>query len=96
MQVNNQSSSHLIGYRENESKKGEIQLISPIDQSIVKTVQLETSAQALEKVELAETTFRSWRSTPLQDRIDVVLRFVDCLLAKKHEIVKELSWTMGR
>lgn len=88
------TSSNLI---ENIQEEVEIKVVSPIDQSVIKNITLDTPDQALGKVEVAESAFKgTWRSTPLQDRIDLVLRFVDCLLAKKHEIVKELSWMMGR
>ena len=39
---------------------------------------------------------KHWKQTPISTRIQIITKFVDCLLAKKEDIVTELSHLIGR
>ncbi|KAI8899333.1 aldehyde dehydrogenase domain-containing protein [Globomyces pollinis-pini] len=71
-------------------------ITSPIDQSIYKTVQLHSKDQALDAVEKSSLAQKLWKKVPLSERIRIVSSFVSHFVADKEDIATELSWLIGR
>lgn len=73
-----------------------LQVYSPIDGGLI----LERDPASPEQVQLAVESARKaqtrWAGLPLQERLDILSRFVDVFVSKKDEIARELTTTMGR
>lgn len=70
--------------------------ISPVDGSLY-VVRPLASGEAIEAaLARAVAAQKLWRATPLAERIDVCLRFVDAMERRADEIGEELTWQMGR
>lgn len=70
--------------------------ISPIDGSTYVRREFASPAQIERALAAATTAQRAWRTTPLEERVDVVLRMVDIMVADADAIGLELAWQMGR
>jgi acyl-CoA reductase-like NAD-dependent aldehyde dehydrogenase len=73
-----------------------VQIISPVDGSIFATRQTLDGPAVAAAVSRAKAAQRSWRQVPVAERVAVVGRMVDALLAMNDEIIPELAWQMGR
>ena len=73
-----------------------IQCISPVDGSVY--VERPTaSPEEIERVlNAAETAQKSWKSTPVSERMMLCSKAVDAFLAHSEAIAEELTWQMGR
>lgn len=71
-------------------------IISPGSGQKYTSVPLLSESEALSKLQAADTAFKTWKQTTLQDRVAVLTKFVDALCADKDEIALELSHLMGR
>ena len=73
-----------------------IQCISPVDGSVY--VERPTaSPEEIERVlNAAETAQKSWKSTPVSERMMLCSKAVDAFLAHSEVIAEELTWQMGR
>ncbi|WP_191057641.1 aldehyde dehydrogenase family protein [Geminicoccus harenae] len=70
--------------------------ISPVDQSVYVERPLADGATIQAVLDRARAAQAAWRAVPLEERIAVVGRFVDAVLAHKPEIAEEITWQMGR
>ena len=71
-------------------------VISPVDGSIVVTVSESTPAQIARALDDAQRAFRSWRTSPVEDRIAIVEAFVRELERRETEIAETITACMGR
>ena len=70
--------------------------VSPVDGSVVAERELASPARIDGVLDRATTAQRTWRSTPLADRVAVVQRLVPWMIERADAIGAELSWQMGR
>ncbi|ODT66296.1 MAG: aldehyde dehydrogenase [Pelagibacterium sp. SCN 63-23] len=73
-----------------------VDIISPIDGSTYARRPLASGEQIAAATTKARAAQRHWRNLPLAERVLLVGRMVDELLAMNDEIVPELAWQMGR
>ncbi|WP_159716193.1 aldehyde dehydrogenase family protein [Geminicoccus flavidas] len=70
--------------------------ISPVDQSVYVERPLADGVMIQATLDRARAGQAAWRQVKLDERIAVVGRFVDAVLAHKPEIAQEITWQMGR
>ena len=70
--------------------------ITPIDNSIYLERPLASENEINEILDNAKSSFIEWRNTSIDERIIVINKFIDNLLALKEEISKEICWQIGR
>lgn len=73
-----------------------LQLISPIDGSVLVEREAASLAQAQAAVAAARSAQAAWKRRPLAERVAVVRTFLEALLAMSDEVVPELARQMGR
>ncbi len=73
-----------------------LQVFSPIDGALVLERSAADDQQIQATLERARVGQARWRSFPLQDRLDLLGRFVDAMMAKTEQLGPELSVMMGR
>ena len=70
--------------------------ITPIDNSVYLERPLSTQNEIDNVIENSKKSFQSWKSTSIDDRIKIINKFIDNLIALKPEISKEICWQIGR
>ena len=70
--------------------------ITPIDNSVYIERPLSTQTEIDNVIENSKKSFQSWKSTSIDDRIKIINKFIDNLIALKPEISKEICWQIGR
>ena len=70
--------------------------ITPIDNSVYLERPLSTQTEIDNVIENSKKSFQSWKSTSIDDRIKIINKFIDNLIALKPEISKEICWQIGR
>jgi len=70
--------------------------ITPIDNSVYLERPLSTQNEIDNVIENSKKNFQSWKSTSIDDRIKIINKFIDNLIALKPEISKEICWQIGR
>ena len=70
--------------------------ITPIDNSVYLERPLSTQNEIDDVIENSKKSFQSWKSTSIDDRIKIINKFIDNLIALKPEISKEICWQIGR
>ena len=70
--------------------------ITPIDNSVYLERPLSTQTEIDDVIENSKKSFQSWKSTSIDDRIKIINKFIDNLIALKPEISKEICWQIGR
>jgi len=70
--------------------------ISPVDGRVFVERELASATEIDAALSQAVTAQRQWRNTPLAERLDVCLRFVEAMEAEADSIGEELTWQMGR
>ena len=70
--------------------------ITPIDNSFYLERPLSTQNEIDDVIENSKKSFQSWKSTSIDDRIKIINKFIDNLMALKPEISKEICWQIGR
>ena len=70
--------------------------ITPIDNSVYLERPLSTQNEINNVIENSKKSFQSWKSTSIDDRIKIINKFIDNLIALKPEISKEICWQIGR
>ena len=70
--------------------------ITPIDNSIYLERPLASENEINKILDNAKSSFIEWRNTSIDERIIVINKFIDNLLALKEEISKEICWQIGR
>ncbi|KJE90467.1 aldehyde dehydrogenase [Capsaspora owczarzaki ATCC 30864] len=73
-----------------------IQVVSPVDGSIVATRTLATAEEVDAVIERSKVAQKAWGKVPVKERVAICLKFVDAFVAGKDEIAKELTQQMGR
>ncbi|KAI8928171.1 Aldehyde/histidinol dehydrogenase [Entophlyctis helioformis] len=72
-------------------------IVSPVDQSTVRSVPLATRDEAIAAVDRSHSAWTAgWRRTPLAERKRIVAQWVDNVLAKREEVASQLSALIGR
>lgn len=70
--------------------------ISPVDGRVFVERELASATEIDAALSQSLTAQRQWRNTPLAERLDVCLRFVEAMEADAGPIGEELTWQMGR
>lgn len=70
--------------------------ITPIDNSVYLERPLSTEAEIEKVIESSKKSFQSWKNTSIEDRITIINKFIDNLIALKPEVSKEICWQIGR
>ena len=70
--------------------------ITPIDNSVYLERPLASENEINEILDNAKSSFIEWKNTSIDERIIVINKFIDNLLALKEEISKEICWQIGR
>ena len=70
--------------------------LTPIDNSIYLERPLSTEAEIEKVIESSKKSFQSWKNTSIEDRITIINKFIDNLIALKPEVSKEICWQIGR
>ena len=70
--------------------------ITPIDNSVYLERPLSTQNEIDKVIENSKKSFKSWRNTSIEDRITIINKFIDNLIALKPEVSKEICWQIGR
>ena len=70
--------------------------ITPIDNSVYLERPLSTQNEIDNVIENSKKNFQSWKSTSIDDRIKIINKFIDNLIALKPEVSKEICWQIGR
>eukprot|EP01134_Creolimax_fragrantissima_P008189 CFRG8189T1 len=78
------------------TSRKQVKIISPVDGSVYATRDYHTDTEICEAVDLASKAFKSWKHTPVRERVTLVERFVKHLQSNKDELALELTWQMGR
>ncbi|MBI1244019.1 MAG: aldehyde dehydrogenase family protein [Alphaproteobacteria bacterium] len=73
-----------------------LKTISPVDGREYCTRPLATGPQIEAALSAAQSAKEAWRGTPLAQRIALVTKMVDAVLAHRDAIAEELTWQMGR
>jgi acyl-CoA reductase-like NAD-dependent aldehyde dehydrogenase len=71
-------------------------VISPIDGSVVVSIQEASPAQIEATLDKAQLAFNTWRTTPIAERIEIVEGFVTHLESIQEEIAQSITMCMGR
>ncbi|EGF77282.1 hypothetical protein BATDEDRAFT_91630 [Batrachochytrium dendrobatidis JAM81] len=74
----------------------ESSIVSPVDQSVYKTVRLSTREEAMAAVNKAHAAQAAWKATSLENRIALVTKFVEHFVGMQDDICLELTWLIGR
>ena len=70
--------------------------ITPIDNSVYLERPLSTQNEIDDVIENSKKSFQSWKNTSIEDRITIINKFIDNLIALKPEVSKEICWQIGR
>ena len=70
--------------------------ITPIDNSVYLERPLSTQNEIDNVIENSKKSFQSWKSNSIDDRIKIINKFIDNLIALKPEVSKEICWQIGR
>ncbi len=70
--------------------------ISPVDGRVYVERELASGSEIEAALSQAALAQKQWRDTPLAERLDVCLRFVEAMEADADAIGEELTWQMGR
>ena len=70
--------------------------ITPIDNSVYIERPLSTQTEIDNVIENSKKSFQSWKNTSIEDRITIINKFIDNLIALKPEVSKEICWQIGR
>jgi acyl-CoA reductase-like NAD-dependent aldehyde dehydrogenase len=73
-----------------------IQCISPVDGSVYVERPTASSAEIQRVLGAAEAAQKSWKNTPVSERMALCSKAVDAFVAHREEISEELTWQMGR
>jgi malonate-semialdehyde dehydrogenase (acetylating)/methylmalonate-semialdehyde dehydrogenase len=80
----------------NDENHNTLDVISPVDGSLLSTVPL-SGAEALEKAVLsAKEAFKTWSKTPIKERVQVFFRFKTLLEANKQDLASLVSEENGK
>ena len=72
------------------------EIISPGSGQLYTSIPYHSTAQTHQVLNAAQSAFKSWKSTSLDERATVLSRFVDAFVGNKDEIAQELAHLIGR
>ena len=70
--------------------------ITPINNTLYLERPHITSSEIDEKIENSLKAFKQWNKTSIQERIEVINKFINNLLNLNDEVKKEICWQIGR
>ncbi|GJJ73140.1 hypothetical protein EMPS_05498 [Entomortierella parvispora] len=73
-----------------------LSVVTPVDSTTFTTVQISSSEQVQAAVKKAAKAQKSWKKTPLKQRVEMGRRFLEVFGTRKDELAKELTMQMGR
>lgn len=73
-----------------------INVTNPADGSIVESFKGASKKQAIQALEEAQKTFKTWKKTPLQERINWLNKFADAVLEEREKIATISSLETGK
>lgn len=73
-----------------------VKIISPVDGKVYVERPIASDAALRQAIADAKRAMPGWAATPLADRLALVNKAIDALIAMNDEIVPELAWQMGR
>jgi acyl-CoA reductase-like NAD-dependent aldehyde dehydrogenase len=73
-----------------------IQCTSPVDGSVYVERQTASPEEIERVLSAAEAAQKSWKNTPVSERMALCSKAVDAFLSHREEIAEELTWQMGR
>lgn len=73
-----------------------LQVFSPIDGALILEREPASSQQIEEALTKARKGQERWAALPLEERLEILTRFVEAFVARRDELAPELSRTMGR
>ncbi|UKV16426.1 aldehyde dehydrogenase family protein [Thalassospiraceae bacterium SW-3-3] len=73
-----------------------LRTISPVDGSVYVERPLAGAAEINKALDVARAAQAEWRTVPVATRQEILRKAVSAFVAKKDEIVAEISWQMGR
>ena len=73
-----------------------LRTLSPVDGSVYVERPLHSAVDIDRVLAKAVQAQRTWRDTPVAERLGALTKFVDAFVANSTEISEELSWQMGR
>jgi len=85
-----------IGGKTVEGQGKPLAVLNPANGKAVATFATATAGQALEALEAAQTAFKTWSITPINERINWMLKLRDGCLAEKEKIIALVSAESGR
>ena len=74
----------------------QLETISPIDGSIYVARDYATPEEISQTLSLATSAQRSWKQTPVAERVAMCTKMIEAFIAKKDSIAEEICWMMGR
>jgi len=79
-----------------EDKRDKLQLISPVDGTLISEVPMSISDDLDLAVNAAKTAFKTWGKTPIKERVQVFFRFKTLLEKHKIELANLVSEENGK
>ena len=73
-----------------------IKVISPVDNSVYRTIDLHSKSDVSLSLEKAKKGQNEWAELSLSSRKEYVTNLVDLIESQKAEIAEEITWQMGR
>ena len=73
-----------------------IQCVSPVDGKVYVERPTASPEEINRVLSAAETAQKSWKNTPVSERMTLCSKAVDAFLSHREEIEQELTWQMGR
>ncbi|WP_342246887.1 aldehyde dehydrogenase family protein [Pseudomonas sp. OTU5201] len=73
-----------------------LRCVSPVDGSVYVERPLATPAEVVAALERAESVRRTWKGTPVAERVAIVRRAIAAFAAREAQLAEELCWMMGR
>ena len=73
-----------------------LQTISPVDGSLFVERALASDSEIDQRLRAAHQAQKSWRATPLAERVTLLRSLVTHFVAQEDRIADEISWQMGR
>lgn len=73
-----------------------IQIISPVDGSVVAERQLAGEAEILSAIQASDAVQAAWQQTSIQQRAALCHKAIDSMRDNAAELAEEITWQMGR
>lgn len=74
----------------------EIEVLNPVDQSVIATIPALEPAQITEAIETAATAFISWKALSVKQRSDILKKWFDLIMQHQDEIAAIMTVEQGK